>query len=431
ALEGRPYEREFRYRDRDWLALFAPWRTERGVEGVIVVTRDITAQKQAEAERMQRLAAQMRAQRWEDLGMIAGGVAHDLNNLLAIVLGQAEHLAETCSEFAPAVRPIMDAAQKGGALCRALLAFAGKGGGKREKLHPRVLVEGVWPLLCASAPPQVRIERDVPERMPLVEGDAVQLRQALFNIAHNAVQAVAEAGGVVRVEARPIDGAALDWDAHNQPQAKQAVVFTIRDDGPGIPPELQARIFLPFFTTKAEGTGLGLAVAEGAVRAHGGWIELESAPGEGATFRIVLPAFDVWQEADLAEPEKQRAPQAAQGAGRVALVADDEPLVRRLTARVLAQMGFSVLEAEDGEQAVEIARAHPEIELAVVDMRMPKMNGDAALAEIKRMRPDLKAVILSGYADDPKRANAHADAWLMKPVRRKELQETIARVLDA
>ena len=442
ALAGEVTEHEFRHRgpdgeERDWLGTFMPWRDAEGAHhrGVIVITRDITDQKRFERERAEQARRATIARRWEDLGMLAGGIAHDLNNLLTVVLGALEQARGVAvrSDVARTLDEAIEAAQTAGRLTHRLLAYAGRGRRETARIHPAEVVREAARLLHMAAPPDLAVEADAPEQAPLVSGDRAQLVQAVFNLGLNAVQAITEhgRGTRVRIGTRTAEGpdcAALPWQAHGLEPPARAVAFVVEDDGPGVPPEVRERLFTPFFTTRGQGTGLGLAVVFGAARAHRGFVELDDDHRPGARFVVWLPALDV--QADAPDPEEAApaAPARPVSPRGKALVVDDDPLVRHTTARMLAHWGWPVVEAGDGVEALETLAREPEVALVVMDVRMPRMDGIRALAEIRRHHAGVPVILVSGASSRPPEADAHPDAWLDKPFTSEALRDALARV---
>jgi len=430
ALAGAIVEHEFQHAGRCYLGTFIPWRERDEVRGVIVVTRDITEQKQREKERIAAIEQRERARRWEDLGHIAGGVAHDLNNMLGAIVAAIEHAMETPKEVQrrELLHSALHGCEQAGRLCRQLLVYAGKGGKRREKLHPGVIVRDAVRLLEPARPPDVRLIVDVPRLLPTIEGDRADLVQALFNLGLNALQVVDPRKGLVRITVKALGSDAIRWQRDDRPAPDQVVVFSVEDNGPGVDPELRDRLFTPFFTTKEEGTGMGLAVVAGVARAHGGFVDLNSIPGDGASFEIVLPAEGEWVE--LAEEDRQQLRRSVPArTHQVALVVDDEQVLRRLNAMGLKKLGFEVIEASDGEEAVKIVESRKDLAFVLMDVRMPRMDGVEAMRRMRKLAPELPIVLVSGAASDPVELSKDApNAWLNKPFRFAELEDALRRL---
>ncbi len=269
--------------------------------------------------------------------------------------------------------------------------------------------------LGASLPAGVEVSVEVEEGIPHVFVDAQQMRQVLMGLCLNAAEAM-PGGGRVSVRAR-------------REAAGNRIVIEVSDTGPGIDAETMPRIFEPFFSTKSAGRGMGLAAIRGIVENHDGEIRAESRPGEGATFTVVLPA-----SAERRRSIRQLAAGAAPGTGMV-LLAEDEPDVRSVVRAMLESLGYSVVEAGDGREAVEQFRKHRSgIDLVLMDMVMPRLSGEGALAEIRRIAPGVPAILVSGY-DQGGRIDGVVEsgsgAFLRKPFRRQDLESKIAEALGS
>jgi len=374
---------------------------------VLVMFVDQTERRQAEAQREELRGQLARAQRMESIGRLAGGVAHDLNNLLAPILGYAEVMTAELpaeSRLKEDAGIIKAAAERARDLTRQLLAF-----GRRQVLAVRVLdlrqvVNELAPLLRRTLRENVRLEIDLPPHLWAVQADPAQLEQVVMNLAVNAQHAMPDGGqlivGLSDVEVRP--------GRHDRPPGVQVgdwVCLSVRDTGAGMAPETVERIFEPFFTTRAEGegTGLGLSIVHGVVAQHGGQIAVESAPGAGATFRVYLPRAAGAPElrplpgVTLAGPARHQ-PSAA---GRLVLLCEDSEPVRRVTQRMLERCGCRVLSAPDPARALALAAAEPgRIDLLVTDVVMPGQNGRQLHAQLCARRPGLPVLYMSGYAGD-------------------------------
>jgi two-component system cell cycle sensor histidine kinase/response regulator CckA len=351
------------------------------------------------------------APRLEILGRLAGGIAHDFNNLLALMLG-ATAAARTAgiSDSAEAeLRSIEAAAGRGAGLVRQLLAFA-----RQQVLAPRVIelnaaVRDIAALLPRLMGDGVTLELDLEEPSRRVRVDPSQLDQVLLNLAVNARDAMEGQGRLRIATGRRL----LLREERGLPPGRYAVL-EVQDDGPGIPPEVVARLFEPFFTTKLEsgGTGLGLATVQGIVAQSGGGIEVESAPGQGTLFRILLPRHDAPEEIPALEPPR---PEPAPP-GPVLLV-EDEPALARLGRFALERAGHAVETAPGGEEALELLRGGLAPALLVTDVAMPGMDGLALARAARAERPSLPVLLLSGYAAHAVGADLAGEgfAFLAKP----------------
>jgi len=403
-----------------------------GAQVDLAVLRNVSATKRSAAER-ERLRQQLfEARKLESLGLLAGGIAHDFNNLLGAILGNA-HLAldalpEGSDEHA-AVGEIREAAERGALLTRQLLSYAGRAPVERVPVDLSAQLRAVAKLVRRVLGPTVRLRFDLADSLPAVEVDPGQLQQVIMNLLRNAADALGPEGGEITVRsglarleraelASLVAGAGLEPGLY--------VHFDVADDGCGMDAETRDRLFDPFFTRKESGHGLGLPVALGVVRAHGGGIAVETAPGSGTSFRVYLPASSRAPEAAQAE-----APGTLTGHGRV-LVADDEAPVRRVARRALERFGYEVVEAPDGATARECMReAGAPFVAALLDLRMPGGGVETARA-LREMDPELPILIQSGFDPDGSFERLGLDgavAFLAKPFTPRSLGAALQALL--
>lgn len=372
-----------------------------GLPTLFTVGRDISEQKRAEAERLDRERQMLAGQKLESLGVLAGGIAHDFNNIFAGILGYASLGRLDLPESSPVqqnLKEIESATLRAAELCQQMLAYAGKGQFEMSDVDLTALVQATAHLLQISLPKKVQLTLELAPNLPSVRADPNQLRQVLMNLALNAGEAVGERRGSVRLStgAMRADPAWLATSVVTPPPPPGDYVYLeVVDDGRGMSAETRARIFEPFFTTKFTGHGLGLSAVLGIVRSHGGTLHVYSELEQGARIRIAFPA----QQAVPAEPAPvAREPQGWRGHGTV-LVVDDEETVRIVTARVLEHSGFTVEMATNGSEAVERFALDPMRYRAVVlDMLMPVMDGEQALEELRRIRAEIPVLLMSGYS---------------------------------
>ena len=378
---------------------------------VLRVTRDISGRREME-ERLQE------SQKFLTIGMLAGGVAHEFNNLMAGIQGAVEMLSMLLGEN-PQARTYLDVILRMGnratELTQQLLAYARQGKYTPSVIPIRSVVSQTVAVLHASLPPGVDLSVSVEEGLPPVYADAAQMRQVVTGLCLNAAEAM-PAGGKLSVR------------AGREPSGSR-IVLEVSDTGSGMDGETMARIFEPFFSTKSAGRGMGLAAIRGIVENHGGEIRVGSRPGEGSTFTVLLPA-SVERRKSVRHIGRSPHP----GTGRI-LLADDEPDVRAVVSAMLVSLGYSVMEARDGQEAVELFRQrHAEIDLVLLDLVMPRLTGEAALAEMRRISPGVRAILASGY-DESGRIHeivaAGFGGFLQKPFRRQDLGEKVAEVLGA
>ena len=396
---------------------------------------DITDRKQAEDERLKLETQILHAQKLESLGILAGGIAHDFNNLLVGILGNAD-LALTEPSGSPAGRDylhnVIASAQRAADLCKQMLAYSGKGRFVVEPINLSEIVEDMAHLLEVSISKSATIAYRFRRDLPAIDADVTQIRQVIMNLITNASDAIGEKGGTITIETgvRVCEGSDLEEGFPNeQLPPGEYVCLQVADTGCGMKKDTVARLFDPFFSTKFTGRGLGMAAVLGIVRGHGGAIRVESQPDEGSTFTVLLPA-SVSQPVSPAGPVKHEA--SWRGEGTILIVDDEEP-VRAFASKLLSRAGYSVLTATNGQEGVEVFQEHQDrIILVLLDMTMPKMNGEEAFLEMKRMRNDVRIILSSGYNEHDathRFAGKGLSGFIQKPYRSSELMEIIRQVL--
>jgi signal transduction histidine kinase/DNA-binding response OmpR family regulator len=389
----------------------------------------------ADAER-RALEERMRdAQRLESLGVLAGGVAHDFNNLLMAVLGNAELALLDLPEDAPAREPLGQitlAARRAAELTQQMLAYAGRARIDAEPVCLPTLVREMSGLLDAVLAKNVELRLETRGRPPTVRADAAQVRQVVLNLLTNAADALQGRPGIVsvRVEARDLSEPPRGRFVADGAGPGRYVLLEVADEGVGMSEAQLARIFEPFYTTKDEGRGLGLAVVVGIVRAHGGALRVRSTPGAGTTFGILWPAAD-------GAPARRSDPPAEEVEGRLrgrrVLVVDDTPMVRSTVRKLLEHDGARVEVAEDGEAALARFDADPPFDAVVLDVTMPGMDGLAVLEALRARAPELPVVMMSGYAEALAERSPSSDPrflFVQKPFRPERLLEALGALLD-
>jgi PAS domain S-box-containing protein len=413
-----------------WVSLTAsPIRGRHGeIVAISTIARDITEIKALEDQLRQ-------AAKLESLGVLAGGIAHDFNNLLVGILGNASLLRDTLPVSSNAqlmLDGIVNASERAAVLTRQLLAYSGKGKFVIEPLDLSRLVRDLTKLVQASIPKSVVVEHSLGTELPPVIADMAQLQQLIMNLIINAAEAIGERTGTVTVTT----GAQQIADAETNPAtigtdpiAPGTYVFLeVEDTGSGMDKTTMAKIFDPFFTTKFTGRGLGLSAALGIVRSHQGFIQVTSNPGQGSTFRVMFPAG---QEKPAAEPARAQKDDLT-GSGLILLV-DDEELVRGAASAMLSFLGYTVLEASNGQEAIELfERNSSRVQLAILDLSMPVMNGEECLRRLKSMRPDLPILLSSGYSETEaarRLQTAGLATFLQKPYTAQHLADLVKGAL--
>ena len=404
-----------------------PLTGEDGVtRGAVGAFLDVT-----ELKRMEALVHA--AQKAESVTLLAGGVAHDFNNLLTAILGNASLLrGHVADGHVDCLDAIVHAGEAAAALTRRLLAYAGKGQVITSMVDISGCAQEINGLLRVAISRNVEVRLVLGQDLPVVESDRSLVEQIVSNLVINAAEAVGlDAPGVVtiRTAARDVaastvrNGSSGEWLREGR-----YVTLEVQDTGCGMDQATKDRIFDPFFTTKFLGRGLGLRAVAGAVKTLGGGVVVESAPGAGTTFRVLLPACD-----KPAAVLDSAGPAPSRGAGTV-LVVDDEPMIRRLGAKILRDAGYRVLVAGDGDEAIRIFNEDPNsVDVVLLDMSMPGKSGKAVLAALKERRPDVKVVLMSGFGECEALRVIGTDrflAFLQKPFNAGELPGVIASVLN-
>jgi signal transduction histidine kinase/CheY-like chemotaxis protein len=379
-------------------------------------------------EQRQRLESEMQqAQRIESLGMLAGGIAHDFNNILLAILGHADlalHDLEEDSNIREDLNAIRVAAIRAADLCRQMLTYTGKANtNTRDVLVPELIRE-LTQMLAASLPKTVELQVQVDQSLPPVEADPGQLRQVVMNLLLNAAEALQGQAGRVCITA----GCAESPREDSAPHAW--IYLEVADTGRGMDEQTRSRMFDPFFTTKFTGRGLGLATVLGVVKSHRGDIQVNSQPGQGTTIRVLLPASagndNDGQVAGECRVDTWR------GQGLVLLV-DDEESGRIVARRMLERLGFEVVTARDGVEALESFQLHRgEVVCVLLDLTMPRMDGRTALRRLRKQQADLPILLMSGYDSDQvsqRLLESGPTAFLNKPFQLDQLQNELQTIL--
>jgi PAS domain S-box-containing protein len=394
---------------------------------------DVTERKRAEEEKSEFERSLQETQKLESLGVLAGGLAHDFNNLLTSVLGFATLTTERLPADSPLrefLKRIEEAGRRGADLCQQMLAYAGRNKLVIGLIDLSSLVRDLDRLIHAAVSTRATIQLDLAPSLPLVEGDAAQMRQLLLSLVTNASEALGTGTGTVRIATGLARNALPALPSVGGAPATSAdwIFLEVSDTGSGMSPETQARIFEPFFTTKFVGRGLGLAAVQGIVRAHHGAVVVESSPGKGSRFRILLPARATSPGAAGATSPKQQ----SDGKVRVLVVEDDDG-ARELVRMVLEESGYEVLAAENARKGLEQFRAASPVGLVLLDVAMPGMTGLQALDELRQLAPQLPILLMSGYSstelvyhDD---GQGHT-AFLQKPFGATDLVTAVRQMLE-
>jgi PAS domain S-box-containing protein len=409
-----------------------PLKDARGqVTGIVGVSRDITERKRLEEERQAMERKFQETQKLESLGVLAGGIAHDFNNLLTGILGNAS-LARM--ELPPEsglhsyLEQIENSSQRAADLCKQMLAYSGKGRFIIQRIDVTGLVKETLHLLQLSISKKAVLKLHLAEKLPAVMADATQLRQIVMNLVINASDAIGDRSGLITISTSVVtaDHRYLG-ELIGAPELHPGdyVCLEVTDNGCGMSPEVKAKIFEPFFTTKFTGRGLGLAAVLGIVRGHRGAMKVYSEPGRGSTFKLLLPAAGA--PSTEAKPDRHDSPQW-RGSGTV-LVVDDEESVRMVASRMLRMLGFDVLTANNGEQALHVFRtAGDRVSAVLLDLTMPKMDGEETFRELRRLQSNLCVILMSGFNEQEAGARFVGKGlagFLQKPFTPEELRERL------
>ncbi|HKU45231.1 MAG TPA: ATP-binding protein [Polyangiales bacterium] len=432
-LESQQFELGFRRKDgaQFWAIVAAsPVRDDEGrADGVLCMLTDVSELRQAELALRQR-------QRMESLGTLAGGIAHDFNNILTAIAGNVALVLGDVPADHPAQQWMLEidsAVKRAAELVRRILTFSRQNETDRQAVRVSAVVDEALTLLRATLPESIALDVHYASELPEISADATQLHQVVMNLATNAVHAMQESGGELRLSASSLAvGTPRKAAGSTELRAGRYVKLDVSDTGVGMDAATLERIFDPFFTTREPGggTGLGLSVVHGIVKAHEGAIDVESTPGQGTHFSIYLP---VAQRTRSASEVTRRAPHA-RGEGERILCLDDEPPVVRVATQVLRRLGYQVTGFADSLQALEHFRMDPSAyDLLLTDFAMPQLTGLELVAAFQKLRPGLPVVVTSGRIDDEEVAALQAAGvreLLMKPSSVSDLSAAVRRALQ-
>jgi PAS domain S-box-containing protein len=418
-------------KDRREITIEARWTLIRDNEGqpksVLAINTDITEKKKIEAQFM-------RAQRMESIGTLAGGVAHDLNNILAPIMMSIDilRLSATDPQAQNILKTIEVSAKRGADIVRQVLTFARGLEGERIEVQPKHLLKDLENIIKDTFPKDIRLQFSVSNDTWTILGDPTQVHQVLLNLCVNARDAMPNGGSLTIC----VENCILDeqYAAMNiQAKAGRYVNISVTDSGIGMPPELIEKIFEPFFTTKElnKGTGLGLSTVMAIVKSHDGIINVYSEPGKGTTFKVYLPAMETSSEA---RKEQSEAASLPRGNGETILVIDDEASILTITCQTLQAFGYQVLTATDGAHAVAVYAKHEnEIAVVLTDMMMPVMDDPATIHALMRINPAIKIIAASGLNANggvAKVSGAGVKHFLTKPYTAGTLLKTMRAILE-
>jgi two-component system cell cycle sensor histidine kinase/response regulator CckA len=407
------------------------WDDDGRLTGRIFMMRDITRRKKAEEEQRELQNELLQVQKMDSIGRLAGGIAHDFNNILSAIIGFSQLVLMRLPEDHPeaeSIRIISEAGERAAALTRQLLAFSRKQVLEMKSVNLNTIIENMAKMLRRVIGENITLDLNLQNPIRNILADTGQMEQILMNLLVNARDAM-PSGGRVKVETSEV---CLPEENDQKVSPGSLVMVSITDTGTGMSTEVQERIFEPFFTTKemGKGTGLGLSTVYGIVKQHDGHITAHSEQGQGTTFKLYFPVVD--RETDAIHVQEK--PKLMKGSETV-LVVDDEPSIRKLLMQTMLPLGYKLLEAPSGEDAVKVSDAYPgAIDLLVTDVVMPGMNGMQLAERLRQQRPDMKMIFISGYTDNAVVQQDVIDRKLIliqKPLAPTVLATKVREVLDS
>jgi len=400
---------------------------EDGSISKLTVFRDTTDVKTLETQLQQ-------AQKMEAIGTLAGGIAHDFNNILGGILGYAELAKVRALDGGNVIsdlEQLIISSNRAADLVKQILTISRQHKQERRPVQVRYIVNEALDLLRATLPTTIDVQGDLANDAGIVNADPTQIHQVIMNLATNAGHAMQEDGGKLEVSLANVELDALSASNHLDLPAGSCLRLTVSDTGYGMTSETMERIFDPYFTTKdtGEGTGLGLSVAQGIIKAHGGAITVNSELGKGTTFHVYLPVIHKAEKAEKDAPEEP----LPTGSERILFIDDEEVLIE-IGGQMLELLGYEVIGKKSSVQALELFRAEPDrFDLVITDMTMPHMTGDKLARELMKLRPDIPVILCTGHSEltsEEKAKDIGIRSFVMKPLVMRNLAETVRKVLD-
>ena len=397
------------------------------------IVEDITERNRAKEDR-EKLQAQLnQAQKMEAIGALAGGIAHDFNNILGAIIGYSELAKMKALEGGNVIAEldqVISAGDRAAKLVKQILTVSRQHRQEKKPVQIRYIVREALKMLRSTLPTTIEFKEDLVKESGIVNADPTQMHQVIMNLCTNAGHAMREEGGVLAVGLAHVELddslASKHFDLAPGPYLR----LTVSDTGHGMSPEIRDRIFDPYFTTKemGEGTGLGLSVAQGIVKAHGGAISVYSEPGKGTTFHVYLPVTP-----EKAREEKEPEKPLPTGAERILFI-DDEPVLVEVGGRMLERLGYEVVVKTSSMEALELFRSGPgRFDLVITDLTMPRMTGDKLARELIGIRPDIPVILCTGHSkqvSEEKAKSLGIRAFVMKPISNRVVAEVVRKVLD-
>jgi two-component system, cell cycle sensor histidine kinase and response regulator CckA len=404
------------------------------ITACVHVARDITVRKRLEEERQLLEQQFQQTQKLESLGVLAGGIAHDFNNILAIIMGYCSLTKMDYEDAEKHIPEIEKAAERAAALCKQMLAYAGKASLTQTQVNTWMLVDEMVTMLKTTIQQNVVIKPELGTDIPFIMADASQLRQVVMNLIINAAEAIGDAEGEIEVKLAKAEFKAEQPEKDHLGStipAGRYICFEVTDNGCGMDDETRRKIFEPFYTTKFAGRGLGMSAVLGIIKAHNGALQLESRLGHGTTFKVYLPVQISISETE--EAQQKAASEPWHGSGMI-LLAEDEAQVKSIAMAMLQKLGFNVLDAADGKEALELYQQNAaDITLVVTDMGMPVMNGYELFNKLKQLDPKLPIIISSGFGEGDIGSKIPVESiagMINKPYSFEHLREVLKGVVE-
>ena len=431
-LQGRDVPATYSFRivnksgDVVWVEASIVLVTWEGSPASLVFLRDITVQKKLEAQLLQ-------AQKMEAIGQLAGGVAHDFNNLLTAIIGYGHLLRNEVSKEDRTnsyISQILNAAERAAILTNDLLTFSRKQVVNLQPVDLNNIIRNMESLLVRVIGEDIKLSTILKDVDLIIMADSTQIDQILMNLATNSLDAMPKGGSIIiSTDRMEINGEYIRTYGYGKPGPY--ALLSVEDTGIGMDEKIIKRIYEPFFTTKevGKGTGLGLAMVYGIVKQHDGYINVHSEPGRGTTFKILLPLAQ-----SLVQEIKPKDPQKLKGGTETILIGEDDLQVRNFLKEVLSNAGYQIMEAVDGEDAINVFHKNKDnIHLLILDVIMPKKTGKEVCGEIRKLKPDMKTIFVSGYGADVINKKGILDVgvnFIAKPVSPDELLSAVRSILD-
>ena len=399
-----------------------------GQEIVLGIARDVSERKRLESQLQQ-------AQKMESIGTLAGGIAHEFNNILGIIIGNTELAIDDVPEWNPAkesLKEIRKASMRAKDVVRHILSFARKTPVQRQPIQINTVMRDSLKLMRASIPTTIEIRQNISCESELILANPTEINQILMNLCTNSVHALSEETGVLEVS---LESISLDQDSASQYENVDTgnfVKLTVKDTGEGIDPTIMDRVFDPYFTTKdiGKGTGMGLAIAYGIVKKYDGAIKATSELGIGTVVELLFPLID-----ERAEHEVKEEPEVLPAGTERILIVDDEPSMVRMVSQMLKRLGYEVVALLNPKEALELFMAEPtRFDLVITDMAMPQMAGDRLAQELMKARPDIPIILCTGHSErinEDRAKELGIKAFLKKPLVTRDFAQTVRKVLDA